>query len=455
MKADKKHKGNWRLVLIGIVLGFIITVGAFLALPLNFNQAKISTINIVKNINWSWTGFGETEVTTISIKEDSETTINKQIHPAKTLWNWLELLAVPILLTTFTFLYQRRDKEKESKQAELEREIAKDNLLEEAIQIYLDNMSKLLTDKEFRKELFPDKKSRLILDEKYKINLDFSNEKINNNPIISVARTQTITILRRLEEDKERQQRIIYFLQDAELYEFIFENANLSGLNLSGLILKSVNLQRANLKDTNFSNADLSTKFFSDGSNLQRADLSNANFCGADLSDANLKYANLSKANLSNVSFRCADISNANLLDSKLKNSKFDNAKLIKAKLENADISAANFCETLLINAKLSGANLSSTKLVYSDLDGSNFSKVDFKNTDLRGSNFNRVYLNGAKNLTFHQIKLTSNWKNAIYVGIWNPITSYMSKDPDNIKYIERLIKDKSSDPKKPSNYNW
>ncbi len=200
MSDDKKQKSNWGLVLVGVILVSVITVA-----------------NSEQTIKWAdWTGFS-----------------------GKTLWDLLELssrLLVPILLFIFGLWFQNRDKKKEKEeqdrlererqeqtelerkraeqQAELEREIAKDNRAEEAIQAYLDNMAKLLIDEELRKELF--------------LNV---NDKLNpgcDNPVINVVITQTITILRRLEGDIERQNRIIYFLRDAKLDEFILKNANLS-----------------------------------------------------------------------------------------------------------------------------------------------------------------------------------------------------------------------------------
>ena len=65
-------------------------------------------------------------------------------------------------------------------------------------------MSDLLLNKELRQELFLD---------------DDSSDK--NNPVRYVTRIRTTTILRRLEGDKARQERILHFLRDAELFGFI------------------------------------------------------------------------------------------------------------------------------------------------------------------------------------------------------------------------------------------
>ena len=50
MSDDKKQKGNWRLLLVGVVLGSVITVGAF--------GIYHSVVNRAKTIKWAnWTGF--------------------------------------------------------------------------------------------------------------------------------------------------------------------------------------------------------------------------------------------------------------------------------------------------------------------------------------------------------------------------------------------------------------
>ncbi len=309
MSNNKKQKANWHLLLVGVVLGSVITVGAFWISSSDFNRAKKSVVNTGKNLNRDWTGFD-----------------------GKTLWHFLELagaLAVPILIAVIGHQLEQRDKERADEQkrrdkkradeqAELERGIAKDNSSEEAIQAYIDNMAKLLLDKELRKELFPN-----------------INDKLNpsgyDNPVRDVARTQTITILRRLEGDQERQIRIIHFLRDTELYEFIFENANLSTINLKGSQLSKANLQEATLYKANLQKANLYE------ANLQEANLYEANLQGAKLHEASLQEVDLSKANLQE-----ANLSKANLQE----------ADLSEANLQEADLSEANLQETVLVGVE-------------------------------------------------------------------------------------------------------
>jgi uncharacterized protein YjbI with pentapeptide repeats len=261
MKNKPKKKGKWHLLLVGVVLGSVITVGGFLIYPSDFNRAKNSVVNKVKNFNW---GFGKSTTKEESIEKKNQTktspiekyTETTKHQPGKTFWDWLQLGAVPLVIAILGLWFQQRENKRAEEQDNREREIAQGNLAEEAIRNYLDNMAKLLLDKEFRKELLPNVNDKL-------------NPSGYENPVRDVARTQTITILRRLEGDKKRQGRIITFLKDAGLYRFILKKAHLSEINLSEAYL-STNLQRADLRGANLQDADLK------GANLQDAVLLDA-----------------------------------------------------------------------------------------------------------------------------------------------------------------------------------
>ncbi len=285
MSNDKKQKGNWRLVLVGVVLGSLITAGVFLITSIDFNKAKNSknsVVTTVKNVGWDWTGFS-----------------------GKTFWNWLELLAVPILLTTLGYLYQRGDKKKAEKQAELEREIAKDNLAEEVIENYLKSMGNILLNETLTEQLFVDDQSQWL---------------DRNNHVLHLTRALTREILRRLKDDTQRQKRIFQFLQDAELHRFILKGADLSGINLSRLRLNNVDLEEAVLHEANLQQANFSLKANLQGAylvqaNLQGAKLWNANLQRAWLGEADLQKADLKGSNLQGASLCRANLQEAVLVD--------------------------------------------------------------------------------------------------------------------------------------------
>jgi len=345
MSSDKSKKNIFFLLVV--VLGFVITVGAFWIIPLDFSRVQNSVINRVRSINW---GFGETKVITTTTEKDPQgeiirTTESEQPQSGKTVWDGLDLLIVPILLAVLGYKLQRRDREnaaekkaqlekQREQQAELERKIAHDNLAEEAIQAYLDNMAKLLLDKELRKELFSDVELKSILsshDRLHRLGKD--------NAVRDVARTQTITILRRLEGDKERQTRIIHFLRDAELLGFVLKNANLLS---------------ANLRATDLGGADLSY------THLGGADLSYANLSCAHLEGADLTKVNLEEADLTNAKLPGATLFNTNLRNAKLNGATFTGALLYvpqalkeehhlkDAILTGADITSADFTRAKL-----------------------------------------------------------------------------------------------------------
>ena len=360
MSNDKNLSSNWlssltiiwRLLLVVVVV-LVIIIGAYWMTPISVKKAE--------NHSWvDWAKSGETQATTTIDKKgkNQKITINEQIYSAKTLWDILDLsseLAIPILLFYFGYQFLQIQKKRAEQQAELENQrvnaqaelekgIAKDNLSEEAIQVYLERVTDLLLNKELRQELFAD---------------DQSNSSDNDNPGRDVARIITITILRRLEGDEQRQARILNFLRDAELDKFIFKNANLLRVNL-----KKVNLELVNLKEA-----------YLDGANLERANLSGANLSGASLEGTNLERASLEGANLSG-------------------------AYLWKAKLKRASLKGANLEGTNLEGSNLGGANLGGTNLKGADLEEAN----------LEGANFT-----DAQHLTHKQIKSACFWQKAIY----------------------------------------
>jgi uncharacterized protein YlxW (UPF0749 family) len=76
-------------------------------------------------LRWAWTGF-----------------------LTKTLWDWLQLLIIPVVLAVAGFWLNQIQKSREQRttqqQAELERELTRDNQQENLLQAYIDKMSELL-----------------------------------------------------------------------------------------------------------------------------------------------------------------------------------------------------------------------------------------------------------------------------------------------------------------------
>jgi uncharacterized protein YjbI with pentapeptide repeats len=331
----------------------------------------------------------------------------------KTLWDWLQLLIVPVVLSLITvvFAWQQdiRQDQIESKRANAERELARERAQDEALQAYLSQMGSLLLEKDLRKSA-------------------------KDSEVRSLARARTLTVLSRL--DSARKERLLQFLYEAgllhkekpvidltgaDLSGIDLRNNNLSGggafsnnhtglfavplrpsnaANLSGASLSDANLERASLDYTDLSKADLSDAYLSkaelggadlSSAYLSKADLSNARLAGANLTFAVLKDADLSKAHLTkeagespgsdslpsvlqplarNVDLTLANLKNADLSDANLSGANLSYANLSNANLSNANLSGANVSNANLSNANLAGAQVSEADLSKADMSG-------------------------------------------------------------------------------------
>jgi hypothetical protein len=270
--------------------------------------------------------------------------VNENIQRAKTLWDWLALLGVPVVIAVGGYLFSRAERKNEKEieaerarqeravaeeRAKLERELAnkradedrnrsEDALRQALVQDYLDRMAELLLDKGLATSAPED-------------------------PVRDVARARTLTVLRGLGEDGARKGYIVQFLYETGLIRgeppiVELKGANLQHADLTGVNLAEVNLLEANFAAANFSRAVLSRAV------LSRAVFTRANFSGANLSGAQLSQVSLDDANLSGAILRRTDI-RASLLRG---------VALTGADLRNASV--AN--EQLSLAASLDGATM-------------------------------------------------------------------------------------------------
>jgi uncharacterized protein YjbI with pentapeptide repeats len=257
----------------------------------------------------------------------------------KTLWDWLQLLIVPVMLSLITvaFAWQQdiRQDRIENQRAEAERELANQRAQDAALQAYLNQMSGLMLDRGLR-----------------------TSEE--GNGVRLLARARTITILRRL--DSERNSDILQFLHEAQLIsgtdpDVRLDRSNLSGANLSRVDLNGVNLSDADLTKADLRVSDRSKADLRGDSYLDKADLRVSDLSKADLKGALLNRADLSEANLFGANLVYADLTKANLMYDNL----FD-ADLTKAELIDADLSGAYLSGADLSGAYLSGADLTNAR---------------------------------------------------------------------------------------------
>jgi uncharacterized protein YjbI with pentapeptide repeats len=217
----------------------------------------------------------------------------------KTVWDWLQLLIVPLVLGVIGFYFTS------SQEYAHQQEFEEQRLQNAALQTYLAGMRELLLDK----------------------NLRDSKE---DSEVRAVARAQTRSTLGQLSPEGKRI--AIQFLYEASLIDKrdpvvdlsnadlssvdlhlnYLINADLNEVDLSEADLSGADLSGATLNNAILSDADLRNAYIGDQASLVNADLSDANLRGATLTDANLLFADLSGANLSG-----ADLSNARLNSAK------------------------------------------------------------------------------------------------------------------------------------------
>jgi hypothetical protein len=211
--------------------------------------------------DWEWVGVAESYR-----PKPSDQDIRRQ----KTLWDWMQLLIVPVVLAAGTFLLTQRAKRGEEARANQQ---ARDS----ALQSYLDQVSDILAD---------DTRARSLRD----ADIPAGRE------LRVLARARTLTALGQL--DGERKRSVLQFLHEAKLIEKRSPVISLDGADLKDAELADLNLSSADLKRADLRGANLR------GASLIRSDLEAADLRRADLTEANLASTNLKKADLSDANLR-------------------------------------------------------------------------------------------------------------------------------------------------------
>ena len=249
----------------------------------------------------------------------------------KTLWSWLDLLIIPVVLAIGGYWFNRQQQSREFA-------IADQRSQDEALQAYLDHMAQLLTDKE------PPLRSARPGDD-----------------LSVVAWAWTKTVLRMM--GPERKGHVLRFVNEAGLI-----NKDCRVFSLSGADLREADLRGSVLRGVSRGDDPLP------GVNLSEANLRNANLKGTQL-----REANLSKADLVGAILRGSVLIGANLSSAKLEHADLSTALLREANLSKAGLAGAN-----LRNAKLSGANFSGANL--RGAKGITIEKLDKPSVTLEGA---------------------------------------------------------------------
>ena len=277
-----------------------------------------------------------------------------------TLWEWLDLLIVPLAVAAGAALIstvqkrteldiaekaRQEDRRNAEKAREKDREIAQqardseqqiaiDRLHQASLEGYYDRMTELLLTHKLRESEAAETKAEAKAEKR------------------SLARARTVAVARGL--DGERKGQMLAFLW--------------------------------------------TSKLIAKGNPV--IDLDKVDFSKADLGLADLEWASLSGANLSGANLNMAYLHEADLLVVKLPGADLSYAILSRAELGGADLSGAN-----LHGANLNGANLSRVSLNLSDLSGADLSGSDLRGADLRGANLRGANLSEARGWTIKQLE--------------------------------------------------
>ncbi len=252
----------------------------------------------------------------------------------KTLWDWLGVVLVPIMIAVFTIaigilqieINQRQhDYDQiiaaDNRQADLQRQ--QDQQRETMLNSYIHDINDLIFNRGLR-ESRPTSEVRVI------------------------ARAETISTLRQL--DSKRKEIVMQFLSEAGLITSAGKDViiDLSDADLSDVSLFAAHLQGAHLADANLRHANLMF------ANLEGADLEGTNLEGARLGDANLRHTDLEprlQIGRHGLIIHPTNLRDAYLVDADLEGAKLINVDFQNTNLELADLKGAQVTEEQLAEA--------------------------------------------------------------------------------------------------------
>ena len=294
---------------------------------------------IIIGYRFKWTGFNGYNQMTIAYTisgTNAGTVVRTEVsQPGKTLWDWMQLLFIPVVLAVAGFWFNHRERkaaelraeaerEIEQQRAKADREISFDNQREAALKEYIDKMSELLLHEKLR-------------------------ESKPEDEVRKIARVLTLTVLPRL--DGKRKGSVLQFLHESDLIDKSKSIIDLQGADLNQAYLYEADLRQAKLSGANLKQADCTS-----------AKLNQADFTSADLSQAFMNLANFTSADLSQAYLYRADFTSAKLISTNLSQAYLFEADLSGADLSGADLSGANLRGANLIGATITTEQLDQVK---------------------------------------------------------------------------------------------
>ncbi|MBC1193738.1 pentapeptide repeat-containing protein [Microcystis aeruginosa BLCCF158] len=237
----------------------------------------------------------------------------------KTLWDWLQLLIIPLMLALGAF-YLNSASESSRVQEQIKQEILTD---------YFSKMQDLIVETKKVKETSGYKESH-PKDQEVRLLPEFR----------PTAQALTLSVLEQL--DGKRKGKVITYLAESQL--ITANNDNLSSL-------PEIKLNGANLKEIVLENVDLYgiIDMKNKGQIINGIKINNANMEGANLSQVNLFKSNLSGSNLEN-----ATLKNVKFTGSIMKDSKF-----INGQITDVNFTGVSLSQTIFDNIKLENITIS------------------------------------------------------------------------------------------------
>ncbi|HEX8917117.1 MAG TPA: pentapeptide repeat-containing protein [Chloroflexota bacterium] len=232
--------------------------------------------------NWNWTGMGP---------ETQPKSDELDIKPGKTLWDLLQLIIVPAVLTLGVVWFNDRQGAAQSERAQIQAATDRAAAREQARDTVLTGYFSELSDLILKDKLGPGA----------------------NDGVRAIARARTLTALTQLTGSPPRQSNVVRFLSESDLIPVV----DLSIVNLQGVSLEGFNLSCPRPPRNQRYCADLSYAWLNH-TNLKYDHLAYANLSFAHLSHAGLLHANLSESRLRHADLSYADLSHANLTDADL-----------------------------------------------------------------------------------------------------------------------------------------
>lgn len=275
---------------------------------------------------YDWLGFSEPTAHKDEPLASGIIVYIRDLPREKTPWDWLELLIVPAALAAIGLWFSQAQRQHNSELAR-KREAAEERALESraqesALQGYLDRMTTLLLDRSL-------------------------GGATASEGVREIARARTLTILRRLDEERVRY--VVAFLLDTGLIRYDCPILSLQDADLRNALLNDVQLPEASfsgalLSEANLSSSDLTNSLFA-GAMLNKAKLSSAKLQNATFAGANLVKAELRHADLRGANMQKANLEDANLLRANLRNATLNGANLKNANLDQAILTEVSYDE--------------------------------------------------------------------------------------------------------------